>query len=234
MICEESRTVSDRKLSNHSVLFGDDLINSSSKTDSLPSFKLEGDTLLGNQIMDMNIFKNVLLLLLCPHCKQSGLHLTQGTRYGVAVEMLLQCRCGWIHKFWTSNKTDCRSFDVNKRICYSMRRCGKGHAGLKQFLTPMNLPPPLTSANYNKIARKLHKAVKEVAVQSMQGAAEEVCGNNDITDVGVSLDGTWQKRGFTSLNGAVACISIDTGRILDIEITSRCCQLCVTNQNIRH
>ena len=71
-------------------------------------------------------------------------------------------------------KTDCCSFDVNKRMCYSMRRCGKGHAGLKQFLTLMNLPPPLTSANYNKIARKLHKAVKEVAVQSMQGAAEEV------------------------------------------------------------
>ena len=101
MNCEECRTVSDRKLSSHPVLFGDDQINSSSKTDSFPSFKLEGDTLFGNQIMDMNIFKNVLLLLLFPQCKQSGLHLTQGTRYGVAVEMLLQCRCGWINKFWT-------------------------------------------------------------------------------------------------------------------------------------
>ena len=63
MNCEESRTVSVRKLNSHPVLFQ---INSSSKTDSLPSSKLEGDTLLGNQIIDMNILINVLLLLLCP------------------------------------------------------------------------------------------------------------------------------------------------------------------------
>ena len=45
----------------------------------------------------------------------------------------------------------------------------------------------------------------------------------------VSVDGTWQKRSFTSLNGAVVAISIDTRRILNVEVTSRYCQACVTN-----
>ena len=34
-------------------------------------------------------------------------------------------------------------------------------------------------------------------------------------DTGVTLDGTWQKRGFTSYNGAIMAISINTEKILD-------------------
>ena len=33
----------------------------------------------------------------------------------------------------------------------------------------------------------------------------------------VSSDGTWQKRGSVSMNGTVAIISIDNGKIIDIE-----------------
>ena len=64
----------------------------------------------------------------------------------------------------------------------------------------------------------------------MKEAALELRSNNNsndelgIADTGVSVDGTWQKRGFTSLNGAVAAISMDTGRILDVEVMTRYCQ----------
>ena len=43
---------------------------------------------------------------------------------------------------------------------------------------------------------------------------------NDVVHTAVSVDGTWQKRGFTSYNGAVAAISITTGRVLDVEAMS--------------
>ena len=39
-----------------------------------------------------------------------------------------------------------------------------------------------------------------------------------IVDAGISVDGTWHKRGFTSLNGAVVAVSIETGCILDVEV----------------
>ena len=51
--------------------------------------------------------------------------------------------------------------------------------------------------------------------QIMKEACNEVCcvsriiekGNESDVDTGVSVDGTWQKRGFTSFNGCVVAIS---------------------------
>ena len=47
-----------------------------------------------------------------------------------------------------------------------------------------------------------------------------------VADIVVSVDGTWQKRGYTSLNGAVVAISIDIGQIVDLEILIRYCRQC--------
>ena len=79
-------------------------------------------------------------------------------------------------------------------------------------------------------------AVKDVAEGIMKEACYEVRSLNTgytaeddsiITDTGVTLDGTWQKRGVASYNGAVMAISINTGKILDLEFMSRHCQYCV-------
>ncbi|GFT13138.1 uncharacterized protein TNCV_2855281 [Trichonephila clavipes] len=42
-----------------------------------------------------------------------------------------------------------------------------------------------------------------------------------IVNCGVSVDGTWQRRGFSSLNGCVSAISVDTGKIIDFETLSQ-------------
>ena len=60
-----------------------------------------------------------------------------------------------------------------------------------------------------------------------------VFSDADIVDISVSCDGTWHRRGFSSLNGTVACISMDNGKVLDIEIMSRYCQSCVANARWR-
>ncbi|GFY16229.1 uncharacterized protein TNCV_2348741 [Trichonephila clavipes] len=39
----------------------------------------------------------------------------------------------------------------------------------------------------------------------------------------VAVDGTWQKRGYTSLNGVVTVTSIDTGKGIDVDILSKYC-----------
>ena len=43
----------------------------------------------------------------------------------------------------------------------------------------------------------------------------------------VSVDGTWQRRGFSSMNGAVAAISTVNGKVFDVAALSRYCQGCV-------
>ncbi|GFY15737.1 uncharacterized protein TNCV_1283821 [Trichonephila clavipes] len=41
---------------------------------------------------------------------------------------------------------------------------------------------------------------------------------NKIVECGISVDGTWQRRGYSSMNGCVAALSVDTGKVVDIEI----------------
>ncbi|GFU93402.1 hypothetical protein TNCV_1493581, partial [Trichonephila clavipes] len=39
---------------------------------------------------------------------------------------------------------------------------------------------------------------------------EAICENEGNKNIAVAVDGTWQKRGYTSLNGVVTVTSIDT------------------------
>eukprot|EP00794_Sanderia_malayensis_P019663 gene19663-21610_t len=48
----------------------------------------------------------------------------------------------------------------------------------------------------------------------------------ELTNVAVTVDGTWQKRGHTSKIGVVFVMSVDTGEILDYEVLSHICQTC--------
>ena len=49
---------------------------------------------------------------------------------------------------------------------------------------------------------------------------------NNAVDTGVSCDGTWQRRGISSLNGVFRTISIDSGKVLDVEPMRRSCKSC--------
>ena len=56
--------------------------------------------------------------------------------------------------------------------------------------------------------------------------ASRLRGTEKTTDVGVSVDGTWQRKGFSSTLGVVTSISIDSGKVLDVEILSKSCKGC--------
>ncbi|GFW64312.1 uncharacterized protein TNCV_273361 [Trichonephila clavipes] len=72
--------------------------------------------------------------------------------------------------------------------------------------------------------------ISEVNELSMQKAASELLvlhpTKNKIVECGISVDGTWQRRGYSSLNGCVAVLSVDTGKVVDIEIMSSYCPTC--------
>ncbi|GFT92245.1 uncharacterized protein TNCV_4092831 [Trichonephila clavipes] len=42
-------------------------------------------------------------------------------------------------------------------------------------------------------------------------------------NIAVAVDGIWQKRGYTSLNGVVTVTSIDTGKVIDVDTLSKYC-----------
>ncbi|GFU56387.1 uncharacterized protein TNCV_2609121 [Trichonephila clavipes] len=62
----------------------------------------------------------------------------------------------------------------------------------------------------------------------MKEAALEIRSNETDTEFsqcGVLVDGTWQRRGYSSLNGCVSVISIDSGKVLDVDFMSKVCRL---------
>ena len=74
--------------------------------------------------------------------------------------------------------------------------------------------------------------MRSMAKDSMSHAAEEVrnlkgqndCNETEPVDCGISCDGTWQKRGFSSRNGCVTAICVDTGKVLDVKALSQACK----------
>ena len=116
-----------------------------------------------------------------------------------------------------------------------MRSLGQVYCGIEKFTAHMNLPPPMTQYNYDKVVKTIEKAVYDVAEDSMKDAADELRGDSQekFIDVDISGDGSWQRRGYSSLNGAVTTISLQTGKILDIEVMSRYCKACTLKENLR-
>ena len=45
--------------------------------------------------------------------------------------------------------------------------------------------------------------------------------SDQVVDILVSCDGTWQKRGFSSLFGVVFIIAYETGKVLDYAVLSK-------------
>ncbi|GFX50770.1 uncharacterized protein TNCV_2723541 [Trichonephila clavipes] len=114
-----------------------------------------------------------------------------------------------------------------------MRQIGKGFAGAFKLCSTLNLPR-LTKTAYKNQDAKLLKVVQEVAEESMIKAATEIVDkkqnlSSDIVKCCISVDSTWQRRGYISMNGCVAAISVDTGKVLDIEVMSSCCPTCKTS-----
>ncbi|GFX88756.1 histone-lysine N-methyltransferase SETMAR [Trichonephila clavipes] len=94
--------------------------------------------------------------------------------------------------------------------------------------------PRLTKAAYKNQEAKLLKVVQEVAEESMIKAATEIVEkqqnlSSDRVKCGILVDGTWQRRSYTSMNGCVAAISVDTGKVLDIEVRSSYCPTYIVN-----
>ena len=71
-------------------------------------------------------------------------------------------------------------------------------------------------AELTKAGKKLH----DVLVQE----SDNELATGDILDVTVSFDGTWAKRGVTSLFGVFFVMSVDTGEVLDYHVLSKSCQ----------
>ena len=117
-------------------------------------------------------------------------------------------------------------YEVNVRmVCYT-GAIRKGQSCLNAFAKCMNMPGAIHSKAYETILGYHCKATSRIADESFKNAGKEV-KEKFGGEVGVSVDGSWQRRGHASHNGIVTAISIDTGKCLDILVLSNTCKQCM-------
>lgn len=182
-----------------------------------------------NIIFDLKILKTLLnAVSQCKYCKSDNCFDVieeVNSRKGLASSLLFICtNCGNSCSSMTStiSKT---GYEINNRLVYGMRCIGKGKNAARTLCAVMNLPPP--PSKFERYNANLSQALSSVCVNSMSNAVEgAVSRNNNSRDITVALDGTWQKRGHTSLNGVITATSLDTGKVIDFECLSKFCFVC--------
>eukprot|EP00117_Sycon_ciliatum_P008187 scpid80868/ scgid11001/ len=124
-------------------------------------------------------------------------------------------------------------YDVNRKSVLAMRLIGRGRESLKKVCAMLDLPPPLAKKSFDFHRDALFKAARDQAEESMSRWSADLVTTRTAqhepkpSDVVVSTDGTWMRRGHSSMYGVQTVISLDTKRVLDVEILSKSCSRCV-------
>lgn len=179
-----------------------------------------------NDMYDLVSLKKITELLnkiaVCSRC-QGSLSMFPSNRKGLSCTVNVSCiNCKYTESMSNSNKIPKGHAEVNVRLAYGFRCIGKGEQAARTVCALMNMPQPPEFRYYKNI---LHEAAKEVCLESMRVAVEESIemneGDKDITAI---FDGTWQRRGHTSLNGVVTAISGLNGKVIDCRVLSKYCR----------
>ncbi|GFX28246.1 uncharacterized protein TNCV_2772451 [Trichonephila clavipes] len=172
-------------------------------------------------------------------CTAGSLYLVEDSRFGLSSNFSLHCKnCSFISAFCTSKKLD-KMNELNSRFVYGLRLIGRGVSAGRKLCAVLNLPPFLSKLAFRQQEKNssvlLFPLEKKIMNDAAKGIRQFKKSIHGIVNCGVSVDGTWQRRGFSSLNGCVSAISVDTGKIIDFETLSQFCRKCnsKTKQNVK-
>ena len=254
---EEDHNVSLLKLMNSSFdSFIEGPVTRSKAVEIGTEIKGQGD--VGNSLIDKTLLIQCLnKATTCKACKNiaSKFTLKFNNKDGLAEHLSLVCDfCKTETPFETNTKLEGSScsdsrggktgYDINRRSV--LASFAIGHAGLEKFCGILNLPKPLNRLAYQRQLRSIEKLSVKVAEDIMKDAATKLIDITEKEDstkminingvrvakVAITVDGTWQKRGFSSKNGAVFVISVRTGAVLDYEVLSMVCHQCRAHEHL--
>ena len=133
-------------------------------------------------------------------------------------------------------KCGSRSLAVNRRAVLANKCVGCSYTSPETLFVLLHLPPPVSQHAYQQHMKAVAVGACAEVEESMRRAREEVRDLYDalldqVVDLLVSCDGTWQKRGFSSLFGVVFIIAYETGKVLDYAVSSKHCTGCKKWEN---
>ena len=125
-----------------------------------------------------------------------------------------------------------KHFEVNLCAALAFKEVGKGYEAMSTFCAIMNMASPMSSASSDNCIDKIHDACSAEVKKSLENASKETVlkclPNKDgrFSQCTVSVDGTWQNRGFSSLNGIVTCIAQESRKCIEYEVLTKYCTAC--------
>lgn len=95
----------------------------------------------------------------------------------------------------------------------------------------LDLPSAVARCTYSLHIKDILCGYASDAEKCMERARQEIrdlvgASSNEVVDVLVSCNETWQKRGYSSLFGAVFIIAHTTGKVIDYHVMSKVCAAC--------
>ena len=110
---------------------------------------------------------------------------------------------------------------LNNTSIVGTRLAGCGLHAMEVITACVGMVPPFTRAVWTQHNNDITIKACEVAKKSSVATAEHlhiVMGKplDEVLDVAATVDGTWHKRGCTSLYGVVVAIAWKTGQVIDM------------------
>lgn len=189
------------------------------------------ETNIGYRILNfITVFTTISECVKCKHCGSDITFQAESTR-GLGFKILVKCT--------TCNPTSIPScpfigsaYEINRRFFFAMRLLGVGLKGAEKFCGIMDLPRPLAQSTYDIIVDNIYRActtVCEILLRNAVTEERQLCEKENVDDSTkfcVSGDGTWRKRGFTSLFGVSVIIGYYSSKVLDFIVKSSFCKSC--------
>ena len=205
--------------------------NSSSESE-VEECKCDGK---GARILEVSGLQSALEGVCCKHCGSGPIVFREDVskRQGLYTSPFLYCEsCTTALPILFSACSSSKALAINRRAVLANKCAGGSHSSLEYLFALLDLPPPVSRNIYSLHMDVVCDAAVAEVQDSLQRAREEVrehygaSSGDEVIDILVSCDGTWQKRGFSSLFGAVFVIAYETGKVVDYIALSKHCAGC--------
>ena len=200
-------------------------------------------------LIDTKILSTLLSKIKCSDCGETSLYFYLPKNKKIGFSAMIELRCDFCERsgletikdysYSSARVSSAKSeFDVNVRMTLIFLDLGVGFAGVEHFATWMGITLYCESSfyiiakkvyessmtavenNLNDVRKKVHKAYRKCE-------GNENLTENDAINMNVSYEGSWLTRGFASKCGLGCVIDTYTGYVIDFEVLSKYCQVCV-------
>lgn len=187
-------------------------------------------------IVHSSMWKTLLQTLSCDNCGKNELSVNSTLELGYSAKLQLfcsSCQKVYANTFSSPRVSKSQRFEINQNIVEAFLNMGKGHSAMEAFSMALGIQTMDRKTFDKYVVQLVEDTEKELILNAARKTVREQhelldtsLQGEEIIDIGVSFDGTWHKRGHSSLYCIGCIIDILTGLVIDFTVISKYCHQC--------